>query len=82
MMARGSSPRTAFLAERQDRYRSAETGIAARYAREAARRDELDRMRVARGLTAAELAEDNLLAGRLYMREWRRQLAQTTAQLS
>ena len=86
MMAPGtpgaSSPRTAFLADRKDSYRRPLTLTQLRFAREAARRTELDRIRIERRLTAAELAEADLLAGRLYMREYRAQLALATAALS
>lgn len=48
------------------------TGLAARYANEAARRDELDAVRVARPLTQGEQDEHDRLIARLYMREYRR----------
>lgn len=48
------------------------TGLAGRYAAEADRRAELDRIRVQRPLTIAEADEHDRLAARLYMREWRR----------
>ena len=81
MLTRNTPPRQSFLAERKDRYRRAPTGLAGRYAQEAERRDELDRIRIERPLTAAEYAEHDLLAGRLYMREYRRTLALATAAL-
>lgn len=39
------------------------------------RRAELDTIRLARPLTAAEQAEADTLTARLYMREWRRSIA-------
>ena len=45
-----------------------------RMALQSQRRAELDAIRIDRALTAAEQAEADRLADRLYMREWRRTL--------
>lgn len=71
-MVKLTSPRTAFLPERRDRYERPGTVLADRQAREAQRRNELDQVRLQRRLTSDELAEHDRLIGRLYMREWRR----------